>query len=151
MEAGSLTCTVPPVTSCFSERRRTSSKRYSLSIPPADGTSAVQVQHLRTPSCCVGPGRCEWSNYDTLDLVYNLTQEFQDELHRPTFSYKFKIKAAGCACDCVASIARADFSIIGTWKGDISIDQKEVQNYAKKGMNICRRIVEHVSDTVHEL
>ena len=38
---------------------------------------------LRTPSCCVGPGRCEWSNYDTLDLAYALTQEFQDEIHRP--------------------------------------------------------------------
>lgn len=96
---------------------------------------------LRTPSCCVGPGRCEWTNYDTLDLIYNLTQEFQDELHRPMFSYKFKIKAAGCACDCVASIARSDFSIIGTWKGDIKIDQKEVQNYAKKGVNIMSEIV----------
>jgi sulfite reductase alpha subunit len=96
---------------------------------------------LRTPSCCVGPARCEWSNYDTLGLTYNLTQEFQDEMHRPSFSYKFKIKSSGCACDCVAAIARADFSIIGTWKGDIKIDQKEVANYAKNGMNINTEIV----------
>ncbi len=97
---------------------------------------------LRTPSCCVGPGRCEWSNYDTLGLIYNLTQEFQDELHRPMFAYKFKIKAAGCACDCVAAIARSDFSIIGTWKGDILIDQAEVANYAKKGMDVKAEIVD---------
>jgi sulfite reductase alpha subunit len=32
-------------------------------------------------------------------------------------------------------------SIIGTWKGDILIDQKEVANYAKNGMNINTEIV----------
>ena len=44
-------------------------------------------------------------------------------------------------CDCVAAIARADMSIIGTWKGDIQIDQAEVQNYAKNGMDINAEIV----------
>ncbi len=97
---------------------------------------------LRTPSCCVGPARCEWANYDTLDLIYNITQDFQDELHRPAFPYKFKIKAAGCACDCIAAIARADLSIIGTWKGSIRIDQAEVKNYAGSGMNIQSEIVD---------
>ncbi len=96
---------------------------------------------MRTPSCCVGPGRCEWSNIDTLDITYDLTQEFQDEMHRPAFPYKFKIKTSGCAVDCIASIARADLSIIGTWKGDIKIDQAEVQSYAKKGMDINAEIV----------
>ena len=97
---------------------------------------------LRTPSCCLGPARCEWANYDTMDVIYNLTQEFQDELHRPAFPYKFKIKAAGCACDCVAAIARADLSIIGTWKGKIQIDQAEVKKYADSGMNIQAEIVD---------
>ena len=97
---------------------------------------------MRTPSCCIGPGRCEWSNYDTLDVTYNLTQEFQDELHRPAYPYKFKIKASGCACDCVASIARADLSIIGTWKGDIQIDQTEVKKYADSGKNIQAEIID---------
>lgn len=96
---------------------------------------------LRTPSCCVGPARCEWSNIDTLDITYSLTQEFQDELHRPAFPYKFKFKTVGCAVDCNASIARADCSIIGTWKGKIEINQDEVANYAKKGMNIQEEIV----------
>lgn len=96
---------------------------------------------LRTPSCCVGPARCEWSNIDTLDITYSLTQEFQDELHRPAFPYKFKFKTVGCAVDCNAAIARADCSIIGTWKGKIEIDQDEVANYAKKGMNIQEEIV----------
>ena len=95
---------------------------------------------LRTPSCCVGPARCEWANYDTLDICYNLTQHYQDELHRPSFNYKFKMKFSGCACDCVASIARSDMSFIGTWKGDIKIDQKEVKNYAGK-MDINAEVV----------
>lgn len=95
---------------------------------------------LRTPSCCVGPARCEWSNINTLDINYSITQEWQDEMHRPAFPYKFKFKTAGCAVDCIASIARADCSIIGTWKGNIAVDQAEVANYAKS-MNIAEEIV----------
>ncbi|RMG70391.1 MAG: dissimilatory-type sulfite reductase subunit alpha, partial [Nitrospirae bacterium] len=97
---------------------------------------------VRTPSCCVGPARCEWSCYDTLELTYQITQRYQDELHRPMFPYKFKFKMAGCAVDCIASIARADMSIIGTWKGNIQIDQEEVRNYAKNGMDIQAEIVD---------
>ncbi|MCL5022979.1 MAG: dissimilatory-type sulfite reductase subunit alpha [Nitrospirae bacterium] len=96
---------------------------------------------MRTPSCCVGPGRCEWSNIDTLDITYSITQEFQDEMHRPAFPYKYKFKTSGCAVDCIASIARADCSIIGTWKGDIRIDQDAVKWYAKNGMDINAEII----------
>ncbi|MBI5408171.1 MAG: dissimilatory-type sulfite reductase subunit alpha [Nitrospirae bacterium] len=96
---------------------------------------------LRTPSCCLGPSRCEWSNYDTMEACYNVTQEFQDELHRPAFNYKFKIKFAGCACDCVAASARADCSVIGTWKGPILIDQAAVKEHEKQGMNITAEII----------
>ena len=97
---------------------------------------------LRTPSCCVGAARCEWSNIDTMGITYAITQEFQDEMHRPAFPYKFKFKTAGCACDCIASIARADCSIIGTWKGKIAVDQAQVKWYEGKGMNIQTEIVD---------
>jgi sulfite reductase alpha subunit len=97
---------------------------------------------MRTPSCCVGQARCEWACIDTMNICNELTQHFQDELHRPAFPYKFKIKVAGCACDCVAAIARADLSIIGTWKDNIQIDQAEVKNYASNGMDIQKEIVE---------
>jgi sulfite reductase alpha subunit len=97
---------------------------------------------LRTPSCCVGAARCEWSNIDTMAITYAITQEFQDEMHRPAFPYKFKFKTAGCACDCIASIARADCSIIGTWKGKIAVDQAQVKWYEGKGMNIKTEIVD---------
>ncbi len=63
-------------------------------------------------------------------------------MHRPAFPYKFKFKTVGCAVDCNASIARADCSIIGTWKGKIAVDQAEVANYAKKGMDIKAEIVD---------
>jgi sulfite reductase alpha subunit len=95
---------------------------------------------MRTPSCCVGPARCEWACYDTMNLTYDLTMHFQDELHRPAFPYKFKIKCAGCPNDCVASIARADFSIIGTWRDDIQIDQAEVKAAAKAGLDIQKDV-----------
>lgn len=98
---------------------------------------------LRTPSACVGPARCEWANYDTLALTNDLTQAFQDELHRPAFPYKFKIKCSGCPNDCVASIARADLSIIGTWRDNIRIDQDEVRAAAAAGMDIEKDICDH--------
>ena len=96
---------------------------------------------LRTIAGCVGKARCEWSNIDTLDLVQNLAMEFQDEIHRPRWPYKFKIKAAGCPNDCVASIARADFTIIGTWKDSLRIDQKAVKEYVAKGFDVRTLVV----------
>jgi sulfite reductase alpha subunit len=97
---------------------------------------------MRTPSCCVGAARCEWSNINTMDICNEMTQRFQDELHRPAFPYKFKIKVAGCAVDCVAAIARSDCSIIGTWRGKIAVDQDAVKWYAKNGMDIKAEIVD---------
>jgi sulfite reductase alpha subunit len=91
---------------------------------------------MRTPSCCVGPARCEWACFDTLNVCDTLTREYQDELHRPPFPYKFKMKFSGCANDCVAAIARADLSVIGTWKDDIRQDDRAVAEYASKGLDI---------------
>lgn len=96
---------------------------------------------LRTPSCCCGPARCEFACYDTLALTYDLTQTFQDEMHRPAFPYKFKFKMAGCGNDCVASIARADLSIIGTWRDEIKIDQAEVKKYVGGGLDIAQDVM----------
>jgi sulfite reductase alpha subunit len=95
---------------------------------------------MRTPSCCVGPARCEWSCYDTLKTCDDLTRQYQDEMHRPPFPYKFKIKCSGCPNDCVASIARADLSIIGTWKDDIRQDDAAVAEYARGGINIQKDV-----------
>lgn len=91
---------------------------------------------LRSPSCCVGPGRCEHACYDTLEACYNITNEYQDELHRPMWPYKFKIKFSGCANDCTASIARSDCAVIGTWRDTLSIDQEAVKEYAANEMDI---------------
>jgi len=86
--------------------------------------------NLRSPEGCLGMSRCEWSCINSQDIIYDLTQEYQDALHRPMFPYKFKFKASGCSMDCVAAIARADCSIIGTWRDDIRIDQAAVKAYA---------------------
>ncbi|NOZ94039.1 MAG: dissimilatory-type sulfite reductase subunit alpha [Acidobacteria bacterium] len=97
---------------------------------------------VRTPSCCVGPARCEWACYDTLEACYDITQSYQDELHRPMFPYKYKFKFAGCPNDCVAAIARSDMSIIGTWKDAIQIDQEKVREYASDGVDIEAEVVD---------
>ena len=94
---------------------------------------------MRTPSCCNGMARCEWACYDTMAFCNDMTQTYQDELHRPAFPYKFKIKAAGCPNDCVASVARSDMSVIGTWRDEIQVDQAQVKEYAKK-LNIERDV-----------
>ncbi|MEW6540315.1 MAG: dissimilatory-type sulfite reductase subunit alpha [Bacillota bacterium] len=85
--------------------------------------------NLRTPECCLGKARCQYALYDTQEMCYEMTMHYQDELHRPAFPYKFKFKFDGCPNGCVASIARADLSFIGTWCDDIRIDQDAVQGY----------------------
>ena len=95
---------------------------------------------MRTPSCCVGQARCEWACYDTMAICDDLTRTYQDEMHRPPFPYKFKIKCSGCPNDCVASIARSDLSVIGTWKDDIQQDDAAVAEYAAAGLNIQKDV-----------
>ena len=97
---------------------------------------------LRTISCCVGPARCEYACIDTLDICHDLTMEFQDEIHRPRWPYKFKIKISGCPNDGVAAIARADFTIIGTWRDSIRIDQKAIKDYVGKGFDIRNLVID---------
>ena len=86
------------------------------------------------------PARCEWACYDTLKLCNNLTQAYQDEMHRSPFPYKFKIKCAGCPNDCVAAVARADLSVIGIWKDDIQQDDAAVVEYASAGLDIQKDV-----------
>ncbi len=95
---------------------------------------------MRTPSCCVGQARCEWACYDTMAICDDMTRTYQDEMHRPPFPYKFKIKCSGCPNDCVASIARSDLSIIGTWKDDIQQDDAAVAEYAAAGLKIQKDV-----------
>ena len=95
---------------------------------------------MRTPSACAGMARCEWACYDTLKMCNDITHQYQDELHRPPFPYKFKFKFSGCPNDCVASIARSDLSVIGTWKDEIQQDDAQVSAYAAAGMDIQRDV-----------
>ena len=96
---------------------------------------------LRTPSACVGPARCEWACYDSLDAINDITHTFQMQLHRPSWPYKFKIKCSACPNDCVAAIARADLSIIGTWRDHIQMDPGAVKEYAGQ-LDIQEEVVE---------
>ena len=95
---------------------------------------------MRSPSCCVGEARCEWACFDSMKICYDFTKAYQDEMHRPAFPYKFKIKCSACPNDCVAAVARADLSVIGTWKDDIQQDDAEVAKYAAAGVDIQRDV-----------
>lgn len=95
---------------------------------------------LRTPSACVGPARCEFACIDTLDMCHSITMDFQDELHRPPWPYKFKFKFSGCANDCVAAIARSDMAVIGTWRDDIRVNDDAVKEYADSGLDIMKEV-----------
>ena len=96
---------------------------------------------LRTPSACCGPARCEWSCYDSLDACHSITMHYQDELHRPPWPYKFKFKFSGCPNDCVASIARSDMAVIGTWRDDIRVDADAIKEYADSGLDIAKEVM----------
>ena len=49
---------------------------------------------------------------------------------------------SGCANDCVAAAARADISVIGTWRDSITIDQDEVKKYVGESMNVQAAVVD---------
>jgi sulfite reductase alpha subunit len=115
--------------------------KYGSGLTNVHGSTGDLVL-LGTTTEALEPLFAEYSSRGAMGICNEMTQRFQDEMHRPAYPYKFKIKVAGCACDCVAAIARADCSIIGTWKGDIAVDQGAVKDYAKGGMDINAEIVD---------
>lgn len=84
---------------------------------------------VRTAMSCVGAARCEQSCTNEHRLHRTLVNNFIDDMHRPALPYKFKFKVSGCPNDCMNSIQRADFAVIGTWRDDMQVDQKEVKAY----------------------
>lgn len=78
---------------------------------------------VRTGMSCVGAARCEMSNTNEQAIMRTMVNAFLDDMHRPALPYKMKFKVSGCANDCMNSIQRADFSIIGTWRDDIKVNQ----------------------------
>jgi sulfite reductase alpha subunit len=84
---------------------------------------------VRTGMSCVGAARCEQSCANEQKLHRLLVNNFLDDMHRPALPYKFKFKVSGCPNDCMNSIQRADFSVIGTWRDDMKVDQAEVKNF----------------------
>ena len=86
---------------------------------------------VRTAMSCVGAARCEQSCTNEHRIHRTLVNNFIDDMHRPALPYKFKFKVSGCPNDCMNSIQRADFAVIGTWRDDMQVDQKEVKKYVE--------------------
>ncbi len=87
---------------------------------------------VRTSMSCVGAARCEQSCCNEQALHRALVNNFTDDVHRPALPYKFKFKISGCPNDCMNSIERADFAVIGTWRDDMKVDQDEIKAYVEK-------------------
>jgi sulfite reductase alpha subunit len=81
---------------------------------------------------CVGAARCEQSCANEQRIHRTLQNRFTDDVHRPALPYKFKFKVSGCPNDCVNSIERADFAVIGTWRDDMKVDQAEVKAFVEQ-------------------
>jgi len=89
---------------------------------------------VRTAQSCVGSARCEQSCANEHKIHRLLVNNFTDDVHRPALPYKFKFKISGCPNDCMNSIERSDFAVIGTWRDAMKVDQDEVKAYvARKG------------------
>ncbi len=84
---------------------------------------------VRTGMSCVGAARCEMSCASEHIIQRHLLNNFTDDVHRPALPYKFKFKVSGCPNDCVNSIERSDFAIIGTWRDDMKVDQDAVKEF----------------------
>jgi len=87
---------------------------------------------VRTGMSCVGASRCEHSCANEQKIHRSLVNNFLDDMHRPSLPYKMKFKVSGCPNDCMNSIHRSDFSVIGTWRDDIKVDQTEVINFVNE-------------------
>ncbi len=87
---------------------------------------------VRTGMSCVGAARCEHSCANEQQIHRTLVNNFLDDMHRPSLPYKFKFKVSGCPNDCMNSIHRSDFSVIGTWRDDMKVDQAEVKNFVNE-------------------
>jgi sulfite reductase alpha subunit len=87
---------------------------------------------VRTGMSCIGAARCEQSCANEQKIHRLLVNNFLDDMHRPALPYKFKFKVSGCPNDCMNSIQRSDFSVIGTWRDDMKVDQAEVKAFIEK-------------------
>ena len=87
---------------------------------------------VRTAQSCVGSARCEQSCANEHKIHRTLVNNFTDDIHRPALPYKFKFKISGCPNDCMNSIERADFAVIGTWRDSIKVDEQEVKAYVTR-------------------
>ena len=86
---------------------------------------------VRTAQSCVGAARCEQSCANEQKIHRALVNNFTDDVHRPALPYKFKFKISGCPNDCMNSIERADFAVIGTWRDEIKIDHDEAKSFVE--------------------
>jgi dissimilatory sulfite reductase alpha subunit len=84
---------------------------------------------LRTSMSCVGAARCEMSCFDEARALRTVINNNLDDMHRPSLPYKFKFKFSGCPNDCVNAIQRSDMATIGTWRDNIRVNEKLVQDY----------------------
>lgn len=91
---------------------------------------------VRTSMSCVGAARCEQSCYNEADAHRAVINSVLSLIHRPGLPYKFKFKFSGCPNDCMNSVQRSDFAVIGIWRDNIQTDEELARKwFAKNGLH----------------
>jgi sulfite reductase alpha subunit len=91
---------------------------------------------VRTAMSCVGAARCEQSCYNEADAHRAVINSVLPLIHRPGLPYKFKFKFSGCPNDCMNSVQRSDFAVIGIWRDNIQTDEELARKwFAKNGLH----------------
>ena len=116
--------------------------------PRSASTWAARAATCARPAAASGPAAASMPASIPWICCTTSRWSIQNELHRPMFPYKSKIKISGCPNDCVAAVPRSDIAIIGTWRDKIQVDQAEVANTPTAGW-ISRRSRSSVPDQMH--
>jgi sulfite reductase alpha subunit len=91
---------------------------------------------MRNTVSCPGPLLCPYAIYDTLkarDFTYGCLIDWATY---PQFPYKIKFKYSGCPIDCLKAQARADYVIIGTWRGAPDVDDEKLRQWIEEGGDV---------------
>ncbi|WP_217125167.1 dissimilatory-type sulfite reductase subunit alpha [Hydrogenophilus thiooxidans] len=87
---------------------------------------------VRTSMSCVGAARCEQSCYNEAEAHRAVINSVLSYIHRPSLPYKFKFKFSGCPNDCMNSVQRSDFAVIGIWRDNIQTDEELARRWVEK-------------------
>ena len=133
----SPTCTVPPGTSSSSVPTTEASSSPSSPTSPRTGFDlGGSGSNMRTPSCCVGPARCEWACYDTLKMPATTSPALPGRAAPSGLPLQVQVQVRGLPQRLRGLHRAPTCPIIGTWRDDIQIDQERSRSTRRRALDI---------------